>query len=53
MFIANVSHKGRSGVAISDDGVSFRCELSAQPASDEAVLAAAETGKIEAVNPRA
>jgi acylpyruvate hydrolase len=48
MFIANVSHKGRSGIAISDDGVSFRCELSAQPVLDEAMLAAAETRKIAA-----
>jgi acylpyruvate hydrolase len=46
MFIANVSHKGRFGVGISDDGVSFRCELSSSPALDEAILAAAETRKV-------
>jgi acylpyruvate hydrolase len=45
MFIANVSHKGRFGVGVSDDGVSFRCELSDSPALDEAVLAAAEKRK--------
>jgi acylpyruvate hydrolase len=48
MFIANVSHKGRTGIAISDDGVSFRCEWSAQPVLDEAMLTAAETRKIGA-----
>lgn len=48
MFIAQVSHQGRSGIGISDDGVSFRCELSSGSASDEAVLNAAETGTVRA-----
>jgi acylpyruvate hydrolase len=43
MFVAQVSHKGRSGVAISEDGISFRCDLSLVPASDDAVLKAIET----------
>ena len=50
MFIANVSHEGRSGVGLSDDGVSFRCELSPRPTLDEAVLAAAETRKVGAAS---
>ena len=48
MFIAQVSHNGRSGIGISDDGKSFRCDLSSGSTSDEAVLKAAEARTISA-----
>ena len=46
MLIAQISHKGRSGIGISEDGKSFRCHLSSAPVTDEAVLKAAESRSV-------